>query len=58
MFLYLKWLLNVLQFSHRNDWCFHFHFPSNPILKVVLLVALPLFPCFPFTPDGSEFAFI
>jgi hypothetical protein len=30
----------------------------NPILKVVVLVALPLFPRFiPFTPDGPEFAF-
>ena len=59
MILYLKWLQNVLQCSHRNDcWCrFHFHLPPNPILKVVVLVALPLFPCFvPFTPDGSEFA--
>ena len=60
MILYLKWLQNVLQCSHRNDcWCrFHFHLPPNPILKVVVLVALPLFLCFlPFTPDGSEFAF-
>ena len=58
MFLYLEWLRNVLQCSHRND-CrcrFHFHLPPNPILKVVLLVALPLFPCIPFTPGGSEFA--
>ena len=48
MILYLKWLQNVLQFSHRNDWYFHVHLPPNPIL----------FPCFvPFTPDGSEFAF-
>ncbi len=59
---YLKWLQNVLQYSHRNDWCFscfRFHLPPNPILKVVVLVALPLFPCFvPFTPEGcSEFAF-
>ena len=58
---YLKWLQNVLQCSHRNDcWCrFHFHLPPNPILKVVVLVALPLFPCFvPFTPECcSEFAF-
>ena len=47
MFLYLEWLQNVLQCSHRNDcWCrFHFHLPPNPILKVVVLVALPLFPC-------------
>ena len=49
MFLYLEWLQNVLQFSHCNDWCFsihfHFHIPPNPILKVVVLVALPLFPC-------------
>ena len=62
MFLDLEWLQNVLQCSHRNDWCFSFHLylPPNPILKfvVVVLVALLLFPCFvPFTPDGSEFAF-
>ena len=61
MFLYLEWLQNVLQCYHRNDWCFscfHFHLPPHPILKLVVLVALLLFPCFvPFTPDGSEFAF-
>ena len=53
---------HVLQFSHRNYLCFSFHFylPPNPILNVivVVLVALPLFPCFvAFTPDRSEFAF-
>ena len=60
MILYLKWLQNVLLCSHRNDcWCcFHFQLRPNPILKVVVLVALPLFSCFvPFTPDGSKFVF-
>ena len=51
MFLYLEWLRNVLQCSHRNDWCFscHFHLPlpqSNSegcctgCLAVVPLLAL------------------
>ena len=50
MILYLKWLQNVLQCSHRNDcWCrFHFHLPpqSNSedcctgCLAIVSLLAL------------------